>query len=68
MDVYMYRGDQGFCSVECRCRQIYMDEMKELEESTKAMLASSRHYCRSIGQVKSGRRRDIDHYNHHIDC
>ncbi|KAJ8573886.1 hypothetical protein K7X08_010397 [Anisodus acutangulus] len=25
-DIYMYKGEWGFCSVECRCRQIYMDE------------------------------------------
>ncbi|KAK1380282.1 FLZ-type domain-containing protein [Heracleum sosnowskyi] len=25
-DIYMYKGDKGFCSVECRCRQIHMDE------------------------------------------
>ncbi|KAG8071264.1 hypothetical protein GUJ93_ZPchr0006g43506 [Zizania palustris] len=25
-DIYMYRGDRAFCSVECRCRQIFMDE------------------------------------------
>uniref|UniRef100_A0A0A9G669 FLZ-type domain-containing protein n=1 Tax=Arundo donax TaxID=35708 RepID=A0A0A9G669_ARUDO len=25
-DIYMYRGDKAFCSVECRCRQIFMDE------------------------------------------
>ncbi|WOL16448.1 hypothetical protein Cni_G25235 [Canna indica] len=25
-DIYMYRGDRGFCSEECRRRQIYMDE------------------------------------------
>ncbi|CAL5415485.1 unnamed protein product [Camellia sinensis] len=29
-DIYMYKGDRAFCSVECRCRQIFMDE----EEST----------------------------------
>ncbi|XP_054784876.1 LOW QUALITY PROTEIN: FCS-Like Zinc finger 17-like [Prosopis cineraria] len=34
-DIYMYRGDQGFCSIECRNQQIVMDEMRELEESTK---------------------------------
>ncbi|KAL7180562.1 hypothetical protein ACSBR1_043706 [Camellia fascicularis] len=45
-DVYMYKGDQGFCSVECRERQIYMDEMKEIEESTKKMVASFRESCR----------------------
>ncbi|KAL3511567.1 hypothetical protein ACH5RR_024284 [Cinchona calisaya] len=44
-DVYMYRGDQGFCSVECRSRQIYLDEMKEIEKSTKQTLASFRR-CR----------------------
>ncbi|MCD9639534.1 hypothetical protein HAX54_024117 [Datura stramonium] len=31
-DIYMYKGEWAFCSVECRCRQIFMDE----EESTKA--------------------------------
>ncbi|CAI9757734.1 unnamed protein product [Fraxinus pennsylvanica] len=41
-EVYMYRGDQGFCSVECRSRQIYMDEMKETEISTKKVLVSFR--------------------------
>ncbi|KAH7865550.1 hypothetical protein Vadar_008095 [Vaccinium darrowii] len=41
-DVYMYKGDQGFCSVECRDRQIYLDEIKEMEESTKRMAASYR--------------------------
>ncbi|KAL6899346.1 hypothetical protein ACP4OV_006004 [Aristida adscensionis] len=25
-DIYMYRGDRAFCSVECRGRQIFMDE------------------------------------------
>lgn len=26
MDIYMYKGDRAFCSEECRCRQIFMDE------------------------------------------
>ncbi|TVU09661.1 hypothetical protein EJB05_43150, partial [Eragrostis curvula] len=30
-DVYMYRGDQGFCSQECRWRQILKDEARERE-------------------------------------
>ncbi|KAI4355367.1 hypothetical protein L6164_004148 [Bauhinia variegata] len=42
-DIYMYRGDQGFCSIECRNRQIMLDEMRELESSTKQMVASYRH-------------------------
>jgi len=28
-DIYMYRGDNAFCSVECREQQIAMDERKE---------------------------------------
>ena len=37
------RGGQGFCSVECRSRQIYLDEMREIEASTKKMLDSLRN-------------------------
>ncbi|KAK7275510.1 hypothetical protein RIF29_16629 [Crotalaria pallida] len=44
-DIYMYRGDQGFCSVECRNRQIVLDEMRELESSTKQMVASYNRQC-----------------------
>ncbi|KAG6593979.1 FCS-Like Zinc finger 15, partial [Cucurbita argyrosperma subsp. sororia] len=46
-DIYMYKGDRGFCSVECRCRQILMDEkesiMKENSSSSRktASLSSS---------------------------
>ncbi|KZV48926.1 hypothetical protein F511_09714 [Dorcoceras hygrometricum] len=39
-EVYMYRGDLGFCSVQCRERQMFLDEMKEIEISTKKILAS----------------------------
>ncbi|KAG4937941.1 hypothetical protein JHK82_045750 [Glycine max] len=41
-DIYMYRGDQGFCSVECRNRQIVLDDMRELENSTKKIVAAYR--------------------------
>lgn len=44
------RGDQGFCSVECRNRQIVLDEMKELESSTKQMVASYRQCCSEARQ------------------
>ncbi|OIT28844.1 PREDICTED: uncharacterized protein LOC109212147 [Nicotiana attenuata] len=40
--VYMYKGDLGFCSLECRNRQIYLDEIKEIENCTKKMLRSFR--------------------------
>ncbi|KAJ0249886.1 FCS-Like Zinc finger 17 [Hirschfeldia incana] len=45
-DVYMYRGDLGFCSRECRECQILIDDKKELEASTKMMLAAYRR-CNS---------------------
>ncbi|XP_019430225.1 PREDICTED: uncharacterized protein LOC109337656 [Lupinus angustifolius] len=45
-DIYMYRGDEGFCSVECRNKQIVLDEMRELESSTTHMVAS---YNRQYG-------------------
>ncbi|KAF2323673.1 hypothetical protein GH714_036571 [Hevea brasiliensis] len=48
-DIYMYRGDQGFCSIECRNRQIVLDEMKELETSTKQMRKSYMH-CSAAGR------------------
>ncbi|RLM84368.1 uncharacterized protein C2845_PM04G12420 [Panicum miliaceum] len=34
-DVYMYRGDQGFCSEECRWRQMLLDEAREHEALVK---------------------------------
>ncbi|XP_030535894.1 FCS-Like Zinc finger 17-like [Rhodamnia argentea] len=39
-DIYMYRGDQGFCSVECRDRQIVIDEMREMEMVARASSAA----------------------------
>ncbi|XP_051119431.1 FCS-Like Zinc finger 17-like [Andrographis paniculata] len=39
-EIYMYRGNLGFCSVECRDSQIYMDEMKEIETSAQKMFAA----------------------------
>ncbi|CAN6928185.1 hypothetical protein F2Q69_00047022 [Brassica cretica] len=57
-DVYMYKGDLGFCSKECRESQILMDERKELEASTKMMIASYRR-CNS-GAGKIGNRNLVD--------
>ncbi|KAG2316472.1 hypothetical protein Bca4012_067340 [Brassica carinata] len=28
-DIYMYKGDRAFCSVDCRSKQIIMDEEEE---------------------------------------
>ncbi|KAL2341780.1 hypothetical protein Fmac_009720 [Flemingia macrophylla] len=30
-DIYMYKGDRAFCSVECRCKQIFMDEEESVQ-------------------------------------
>uniref|UniRef100_A0ACD5YW10 Uncharacterized protein n=1 Tax=Avena sativa TaxID=4498 RepID=A0ACD5YW10_AVESA len=46
-DIYMYRGDKAFCSVECRCRQIFIDEDAG---------SSSSSFCTSGGGARSGRR------------
>jgi hypothetical protein len=29
LDIYMYRGEKAFCSSECRCHQMLMDDHKE---------------------------------------
>ncbi|KAK7328748.1 hypothetical protein VNO77_22867 [Canavalia gladiata] len=45
-DIYMYRGEKGFCSSECRSRQIMMDERKEQcrsEASRSGELSSSQY-------------------------
>ncbi|XP_022722615.1 uncharacterized protein LOC111279826 [Durio zibethinus] len=38
-DIYMYKGDKAFCSVECRCRQIFMDEEESLRKENCSMAA-----------------------------
>ncbi|XP_020222979.1 FCS-Like Zinc finger 15 [Cajanus cajan] len=40
-DIYMYKGDRAFCSVECRCKQIFMDE-EESVENEKCYVAAMR--------------------------
>jgi hypothetical protein len=52
-DVYMYRGDLGFCSRECRESQMLIDDRKELEASTKMMLASYRRCNNGAGKSES---------------
>ncbi|MCD7454623.1 hypothetical protein HAX54_025369 [Datura stramonium] len=34
-DIYMYKGDVPFCSVECRSRQIFMDEQETINKKPK---------------------------------
>ncbi|KAI3996213.1 hypothetical protein MKX01_011795 [Papaver californicum] len=47
-NVYMYMGDQGFCSVDCRSRKIVRDEIREIEASTKKILSSSPHCPKNV--------------------
>ncbi|OMO94225.1 hypothetical protein COLO4_16457 [Corchorus olitorius] len=41
-DIYMYRGDTAFCSLECRQQQMNQDEKKE-----KCSIASKKHAAAS---------------------
>ncbi|GMJ02070.1 hypothetical protein like AT5G49120 [Hibiscus trionum] len=52
-DIYMYQGDRGFCSVECRCRQILMDE-EDIIKKANCSLAAMKPSSSSAGR----RRRD----------
>ncbi|CAA0816154.1 Protein of unknown function (DUF581 [Striga hermonthica] len=56
-EIYMYRGDLGFCSVECRDRQIYLDETKELEIATRKTLSTFRQSSRREGGGRCETRR-----------
>ncbi|KAK7264653.1 hypothetical protein RJT34_32262 [Clitoria ternatea] len=31
-DIYMYKGDRAFCSVDCRCKQIFTDEEEAIQK------------------------------------
>ncbi|XP_066352804.1 uncharacterized protein [Miscanthus floridulus] len=49
-DVYMYRGDQGFCSEECRWQQILVDEAREREAP--AVMSKQELQRRGQGQAR----------------
>ncbi|XP_029117557.2 FCS-Like Zinc finger 15-like [Elaeis guineensis] len=40
-DIYMYRGDRAFCSVDCRCKQICMDEESGRRDHCSAAAAAA---------------------------
>ncbi|GAB2219206.1 hypothetical protein Droror1_Dr00006837 [Drosera rotundifolia] len=55
-DIFMYRGENAFCSVECRERQIAMDERKEQCRSVASRsvdVSSSSPYAGGRGQIFS---------------
>ncbi|XP_076901395.1 FCS-Like Zinc finger 2-like [Bidens hawaiensis] len=41
-DIFMYKGDIPFCSVECREKQIEIDELKEKKQSLSASIKAMR--------------------------
>lgn len=44
-DIYMYRGDRAFCSVECRCQQILMDERSETFPASPPCSSNEISFC-----------------------
>ncbi|KAI0495942.1 hypothetical protein KFK09_022249 [Dendrobium nobile] len=60
-EVYMYRGDQGFCSAECRYKQILQDERKEADSTRRLrfMRVPNNQPNRSKIQVSNNERSKI---------
>ncbi|XP_044479963.1 FCS-Like Zinc finger 15-like [Mangifera indica] len=38
-DIYMYKGESAFCSVECRCRQIFNEEEDSIKKENCSLAA-----------------------------
>ncbi|XP_048335201.2 FCS-Like Zinc finger 6 [Ziziphus jujuba] len=52
-DIYMYRGDTAFCSLECREQQMKQDEGKEKFKASLATKNEDRHASTSTTSSKS---------------
>ncbi|XP_059279834.1 FCS-Like Zinc finger 5-like [Lycium ferocissimum] len=53
-DIYMYRGDSAFCSLECRQQQMNLDEKKE-----KCSLVVSRKDFKNSTAIVGGKGSDV---------
>ncbi|KAJ4841853.1 hypothetical protein Tsubulata_051016 [Turnera subulata] len=56
-DIYMYKGDRAFCSEECRCRQIFMDEEETLKKQHCSFVAASTSSSPSSTSTSASRHR-----------
>lgn len=61
LDIYMYRGDRAFCSVDCRLKQMAMDEQREknasaaLKRPVRTSSPRDRRYEKNQTRVVQGR-------------
>ncbi|XP_020582491.1 uncharacterized protein LOC110026058 [Phalaenopsis equestris] len=56
-EVYMYRRDQGFCSVECRYQQILEDERKELDSNSRLRIMRTPNYQHERSKIQESSKR-----------
>ncbi|CAF1715879.1 hypothetical protein HID58_084395 [Brassica napus] len=57
-DIYMYKGDRAFCSVECRSKQMTMDEEVEEESLTRENCSFTAVNTTTSDSSSGGHRRD----------
>ncbi|KAM7255891.1 hypothetical protein ACFE04_011632 [Oxalis oulophora] len=53
-DIYMYKGDRAFCSVDCRYRQILLDEEESLKKEKCSLMASGRQHHKAGSRRAAG--------------
>ncbi|PHU18042.1 hypothetical protein BC332_13737 [Capsicum chinense] len=58
-DIYMYRGDTAFCSMECREEQIKKDERKEKSKLILQKKTENHHNYSELPSENSGKSKSI---------